>query len=188
MPPLKKDPPPTPPQTFPIRSAKKHGKQPIQQAPSAASSQQPNSEYPKRIPSEKQPHALELYNNLKMAELLDQNTAIEHDGYYLDVPGPSRPRSTTSQGSSPHQGAPSTAASQSEAMTEYSSVLSFNPSQSSANVHQVEGFVSFKGEQVKTRSRSKLNPTKRAKAALVRYLESCAKCRSRRVPVRDTLP
>lgn len=175
------DPSSSPPHnSLPIRTAKKHGKQSIQQAPSSSSSQQQHPDYPIRIPLAKQQKALDLYNTFKLEELLAQSaTASDHDGYHLDVPGPSTARSVISQGSSKHRGAPSTSASQYDAVTDYSSVVSFDQSPSSA---KAEGFIAFDGKKVRTRTRKKLTPTARAKAALVRYLGSCWPCRNRRVP------
>jgi hypothetical protein len=175
--------PPSPPphNSLTIRTAKQQGKQPIQQAPSSSSSQQPYPDYPIRIPPDKQPKALDLYRKLKLQEMLAQSpTASNHDGYHLDVPGPSTAHSVTSHGSSKRRGAPSTAASMCDAVTDYSSVVSFDLSTTSAKPKE---FVAYDGKKVKTRTRKKLDPTARAKAALVRYLGSCSPCRSRRVPV-----
>jgi hypothetical protein len=175
-------PPSSPHNPLTIRPAKQQGQQTqqIQQAPSSSSSQQPHPEYPIRIPPDKQPRALELYINFKLEEVLAQSpTASNHDGYHLGVPGPSTAHSVTSQGSSKRRGAPSTSASLCD-QTDYSSVVSFDPSTSSAKAKE---FVSYDGKKVKTRTRKKLSPRARAKAALVRYLGSCPPCRSRRVPV-----
>jgi hypothetical protein len=174
-------PPSSPHNSFPIRTAKQQGKQPIQQAPSSSSSQQPYPDYPIRIPPDKQAKALDLYLKFKLEEVLAQSpTASHHDGYHLDVPGPSTARSVSSRGSSKRRGAPSTTASACDGVTDYSSVVSFDLSPSSAKPKE---FVAYDGKKVKTRTRKKLDPTTRAKAALVRYLGSCPPCRSRRVPV-----
>jgi hypothetical protein len=171
-------PPPSSPPHNPlsIRTAKQHSKQPIQQAPSSSSSQQPYPEYPIKIPLEKQPKALELYITLKLAEMLAQSEPATHnDGYLL---APSTARSVRSQTSSKGHGAPSTSASAYDGMTDYGSVVSFDQSPTSTTE-----FTSFTGKKVKTRKRKRLTPTARAKAALVRYLGSCMPCRNRRVPV-----
>jgi hypothetical protein len=169
-------PPSSPHNPLSIRTAKQHGKQPIQQALSSSSSQQPYPEYPIKIPLEKQPKALDLYNILKLAEMLAQNEPATHnDGYLL---APSTARSVRSQTSSKGHGAPSTSASAYDAMTDYGSVVSFDQSPTSTTE-----FTSFTGKKVKTRRRKRLTPTARAKAALVRYLGSCMPCRNRRVPV-----
>jgi hypothetical protein len=173
--------PPSPPQNpLAIRTAKQQAQQ-IHQAPSSSSSQQPYLEYPIRIPPDKRPRALELYVNYKLEEMLAQNfTASDIDGYHLGVPGASTAHSVTSQGSSKRRGAPSTVASQGDGLTDYSSVVSFDQSPSSGKDKE---FLSYDGKKVRTRTRKKLTPTARAKAALVRYLGSCPPCRSRRVPV-----
>jgi hypothetical protein len=163
------------PHDLSIRTAK-HGKQSIQQAPTSAS-QPPFQEYPIKIPPEKQTKAVELYTHFIMADLLAQNDTVTlNDGYLLPT-GPPTARSVTSQTSSKHRGAPSTSASTYDA-TDYGSVVSFNQSPTSATE-----LTSYDGKKVKTRTRKRLNPKARAKAALVRYLGSCQPCRSRRVPV-----
>jgi hypothetical protein len=148
-----------------------------------AKQQRPYPEYPIKIPPEKQGKALELYNTLKLAEMLAQNDTATHNDGYLLAPGPSTARSVTSQTSSRHNGAQSTSASAYDGTTDFGgSVVSFDQSPPST----IE-FTAFTGKKVKPRKRKRLGPTARAKAALVRYLGSCWPCRSRRVPVSNIL-
>lgn len=145
--------------------------------------QQPYPEYPIKIPPDKQGKALELYITLKLAELLAQNDPATHNDGYLLAPGPSTAHSVTSRTSSHRNGAPSTSASAYEGTTDFGgSVVSFDQ-----NAPSMIEFTAYTGKKVKPRKRKRLNPTARAKAALVRYLGSCWPCRQRRVPV-STMP
>src|ERR1022692_4268028 len=80
----------TPHNSLSIRTSKQQSKQPIQQAPSSSSSQQPRPEYPIKIPPEKQAKALELYNTLKLAEYMAENEPATHNDGYLLAPSTAR--------------------------------------------------------------------------------------------------
>lgn len=160
-----------------------------QPSPSAAQQPTPTSpqQYPRPIPDDKKSKALQLYKQYKLEIKLSQQpqSAISnHHGFHLNVPGPLPPRSTTSVGSSRHHRALSISTSAYDANTDLSSVVSFDDNESSRGRH--DELMSFDGKKIRQRRRSKLNPTKRAKAALVRCLGSCLVCRSRRVPVSFT--
>ncbi|KAF8859897.1 hypothetical protein BDZ45DRAFT_673029 [Acephala macrosclerotiorum] len=144
---------------------------------------QPYPNYPLPIPPDKQAKALQLYKQYKLEKQLSQQpqSAISnHHGFHLSVPGPAPPRSTTSVASSRHHRALSISTSNYDAVTDLSSVVSFDDNESQRG--RPDELMSFDGKKIKQRRRSKLNPTKRAKAALVRCLGSCWVCRSRRVP------
>jgi hypothetical protein len=96
---------------------------------------------------------------------LKSDDNVSHDGYLLSPPGSSssrvesvaslegiKHRSVVSFGQSPEEGTPLTPPT------------------------------SFSGKKVNPRTRKRLSPAARAKAALVRYLGSCQPCRVRRVP------
>jgi hypothetical protein len=124
-------PPSRPKSPLTIGTTKQRGRQSIQRTPSSSSSEHTYSDYPIRIPPEKQAKALDLYINLKMEEPLAQSsTASQHDGYLL-APGLSTTRSV-SQTSSKRRGAPSTSVSAYDQVTDYSSVVSFDLSPTSA--------------------------------------------------------
>jgi hypothetical protein len=152
--------------------------------------QYPN--YPLPIPHDKQAKALQLYKQYKLEKTLSQqpqSAVSNHHGFHLNVPGPLPPRSTTSVGSSRHHRALSISTSAYDAPTDLSSVVSFDDNESPTSRGRHDELMSFDGKKIRQRRRSKLNPTKRAKAALVRCLGSCWVCRSRRVPVSfDAIP
>ncbi|KAE8454529.1 hypothetical protein EG329_000152 [Mollisiaceae sp. DMI_Dod_QoI] len=146
---------------------------------------QPYPNYPLPIPPDKQAKALQLYKRYKLENKLSQqpqSATSAHHGFLLNVPGPAPPRSTTSVGSSRHHRALSISTSAYDAVTDLSSVVSFDDNESPISRGRHDELTSFNGKKIKQRRRSKLNPTKRAKAALVRCLGSCWVCRSRRVP------
>ncbi|KUJ09288.1 uncharacterized protein LY89DRAFT_741014 [Mollisia scopiformis] len=141
--------------------------------------------YPLPIPFEKQAKALQLYKQYKLEKTLSQqpqSATSNHHGFHLNIPAPAPPRSTTSVGSSRHHRALSISTSAYDAVTDLSSVVSFDDNESPTSRGRPDELMSFDGKKIKQRRRSKLNPTKRAKAALVRWLGSCWVCRSRRVP------
>ena len=157
------------------------------QTPLSASSDVPTPHYPLPIPIEKREKASRLYHEYQKAELeeaLDErnNDPISAIDGYLTVPGPSAPLSTTSLGSPRHGNTPSVSGHDG---TEMSSVMSFEADESplSTTIEQKE-FKTYNGQTVKQRSRKKLNPKAKAKAALIRCLGSCAACRRRAVSVR----
>ncbi|KAH8816841.1 hypothetical protein F5884DRAFT_666528, partial [Xylogone sp. PMI_703] len=90
-------------------------------------------------------------------------------GAYLDIPG-----STSSR----VQRAPSV--STTPDMGDMSSVISFTETDSQVSGNGRE-HTTYNGHKVKKRYRSKLSPTAKAKAALVRYLGSCESCKARNV-------
>lgn len=144
--------------------------------------------YPLSIPPEKQAKARKLYRQyifqegLAHKKLEPLSATSYHNEPFLNVPGPAAPRSVTSQASSRHKRAVSISTSNYDAITDLSSVLSFDgcksPSEAQGDLMSV-----YDGKPVKTRTRQKLSDVKRAKAALMRHLGSCWPCRSRKVPV-----
>jgi ubiquitin C-terminal hydrolase len=154
-----------------IQTTKQQAK-PLQHAPSS-SSQQPYTVYPIPIPPDKHAKALELYRKYKFEEVLSQSDrARHHNSNYQYIPEPPTTLSTVaSQASLKRRVEPSTLDS-----GYYSSVVSSD---------QIPSYAAsvYDGKKVHTRKRRKLGPTAGAKAALVRYLGSCAPCRTRRVAV-----
>ncbi|RDL41598.1 uncharacterized protein BP5553_01577 [Venustampulla echinocandica] len=160
----------------------------------ASSSSPPDpsqSGYPKRIPIEKQEKALRLYIDYQSATLEEelarrepQSATTFRDGYYLTVPVASAPHSVTSRTSSRRRRAISVSTSACGAVTDMSSVMSFDgkESPSSAKPRAQPEFTTFDGKKLKQRVRSRLSPKAKAKAALVRWLGSCPSCHKRRVP------
>jgi hypothetical protein len=156
------------------------------QTPLSASSDVPTPHYPLPIPAEKQEKALRLYTDYQSAELEEGlaqrgNDPVSAIDGYLSVPGPSVTMSTSSLGSPRHRNTPSVSTYD---PTEMSSVMSFEPdeSPSSATLEQKE-LKTYHGQTVKQRSRKRLAPKAKAKAALIRYLGSCPACRKRAVSV-----
>ncbi|TAQ88466.1 hypothetical protein B7494_g3177 [Chlorociboria aeruginascens] len=160
----------------------------IQPATSSSSSQaSSNPSYPIPIPPEKEANALKLYIRYRYEEGLAQRIAepattylgFNNGSQYLSLPG----ASTASQTSSRGKTAPSITDSNYEAITDFSSVISFedneNPSPTKTET-KVE-LRSYDGKKVKQRVRRPLSPRAKAKAALIRYLGSCVICRSRNV-------
>jgi hypothetical protein len=146
--------------------------------------------WPLPIPEDKQAKARKLYNKYKLELALDHSKREPQSAnVYLNslhVPGPSAPRSVTSNTSSRHNRATSISNSTYDAYTELSSVLSFDDEESisSTNIKAERELMSFDGRPVKpTRTRSKLSSVKRAHAALKRHLGSCQLCHSRKVTV-----
>jgi hypothetical protein len=182
----------TPPSLSLNTSSPHYGRsQPSHQTPLSASSDVPTPHYPLPIPVEKQEKALSLYIAYQAAKLEEgllqrgNDPASAIDGY-LSVPGPSVPLSTTSLGSPRRGNTPSVSTYD---PTEMSSIMSFefNESPSSATVDQRE-LKTFNGQTVKQRSRKKLPPIKRTKAALIRHLGSCVECKRRAVSVSTSNP
>ncbi|EPE26932.1 hypothetical protein GLAREA_02846 [Glarea lozoyensis ATCC 20868] len=164
-----------------------HGRSPPHhhhQTPLSASSDVPTPHYPLPIPPEKQERALKLYTDYQSAELEEGlvqrgNDPVSAIDGYLSVPGHSVTMSTSSVGSPRHRNTPSVSTYD---PTEMSSVMSFEPdeSPSSATLEQKE-LKTYHGQTVKQRSRKRLAPKAKAKAALIRYLGSCPACRKRAV-------
>jgi len=183
--------PPPPPVRLTIRTALQPTQPPIQQAQVSSPSQQGHPSYPIPIPPEKQDKALKLYIAYKFQETLAASSQLEppsaisyNDGYHLSVPGPSVAHSVTSQNSSTPYRAASVTTSNYDGVTDLSSVVSFeDESPSSAKARTQGKLVAFDGKEVRQRTRKRLTPVTRAKAALVRWLGSCLVCRSRRVKV-----
>jgi hypothetical protein len=156
--------------------------------PKTPTSPRPYPVHPILIPPEKLQKALKLYSTYRLAEALaqtqsdPQSTTSYYDGSRLDVPGYAQ--SITSHTSSRHRAASITTSTY-DAVTDLSSVVSFDEdeSPSSAKARAQGDLLSFDGKVVKQRARKRLSPTAKAKAALVRYLGSCWVCRSRRVSV-----
>lgn len=147
--------------------------------------QQPYPSYPLTISSEKFPKALKLYNKYWMEKSLAQRTeqpqsAIETTSR-LHIPTVARSRSVTTPGSS-RAYTPSVSNSAYDGVTE--SVVSFTgeESPSSATPNGSTELIAYNGERVRQRIRRPLTPVSKAKAALIRHLESCWVCRGRRVP------
>ncbi|KAK0105856.1 hypothetical protein ONS95_004370 [Cadophora gregata] len=149
---------------------------------------QPYPHYPLPIPKDKEARALELYTQYCDAQLKEkvetshiepQSTASHRGGYHLTVPGPPTAHSVVSFTSSKY----SLATSAYDGITDLSSVVSFDDEDepTSAAVKAEGELMSFDGKRIKQRTRKKLSPVARAKAALVRHLGSCWVCRSRRV-------
>ncbi len=146
---------------------------------------QPHLSYPLSISSEKFPKALKLYKKYYLEKGLAQRvresqSAIEPSSR-LNIPGLQRAHSVTSPGSSrPYT--PSVSNSAYDGVTE--SVVSFTGEESpgSATPNGSTELISFTGEVVRPRIRRPLSPVTKAKAALIRHLESCWICRNRRVP------
>lgn len=155
---------------------------PQQQTPSSSSAQQYPS-YPISISSEKFPKALKLYSKYYLVRGLSQQeprSAIEPNNR-LSIPNVKRAHSLSSPGSS-RADTPSVSDSAYDGVTE--SVVSFTGEESpgSATPNGSTELISFTGERVRQRIRRPLTPVTKAKAALIRHLESCWVCRSRRVP------
>ncbi|KAG9237958.1 hypothetical protein BJ875DRAFT_480883 [Amylocarpus encephaloides] len=157
---------------------------PIQQAAPASQFELHSPGHPPRIPPEKLEKALGLYAKYLAAELkegldqrqLEQRSAIHG---FLEVPGPSAPLSPSSHASSRHRKSHSLASAPYDAPTEISSVMSFDDE--TASPASNTGYKAYNGKIIKQRSRKPLNPKAKAKAALVRYLGSCAACKKRAV-------
>ncbi len=168
-------------QTLSIRTAN-HAPRPrstIQQS-SSPLSQQDQPKYPIPIPSEKRKKAVKLYHAYRLAERLNRQeppSATSNDGFHLSVPAPSTSHSIMSFASSK--------CSDFDGTTDISSVLSFggDESPSSTKAKAQGDLISFSGDRVKTRVRKRLDPVKKAKAALIRHLGACKGCRDRKVPV-----
>lgn len=152
---------------------------------------------PKAIHPDKVEKALQLYieyqRELYKEQLLKrepQSATRIHDGYHLRVPGTPTPRSVTSHTSSRRHRATSVSTSAYEGGTDRSSVMSFDGNESpSANVRVKTEAIAYDGKTiVKQRTRRKLDPVAKAKAALIRWLESCKTCNRRRVKVSTTIP
>lgn len=136
----------------------------------------PNNSTPKPISSEKFPKALKLYTKYCLEKGLAQQaapqSAIETTNT-LNIPLPAKARSLTSRGTS-RANTPSVSNSAYDGVTDISSVVSFGDESPGE-------LLNFNGEVVKTRIRRPLSPVTKAKAALIRHLESCRVCRARRV-------
>lgn len=148
---------------------------------------QPYPNYPLPIlGAEKIARALELYMlycDAQLKEKLEKEnaeprSAVGYHGYHLNVPGPATAQSVISYTPSRIR-AGSVTQSAYGAATE--SVVSFEDENSPTSA--AGELTSYHGKKVKQRTRKKLTPVARAKAALVRHLVSCWVCRSRRVKV-----
>ncbi|CZR68388.1 uncharacterized protein PAC_18287 [Phialocephala subalpina] len=172
-------------QSLTIRTMNQPSPPAAQQPTPSSPPHQPYPNYPLPIPPDKHAKALQLYKQYKLEKQLSQqpqSATSNHHGFHLSVPGPAPPRSTTSVASSRRHRALSISTSNYDAVTDLSSVVSFDDNESLTSRGRPDELMSFDGKKIKQRRRSKLNPTKRAKAALVRCLGSCWVCRSRRVP------
>lgn len=154
------------------------------QTPSSSSSKFAVNLVKKPIPPHKLPHASKLYSELRMKEGLAQLSpdpnASSSLGSVVSVSTLSQPPPLTSGSRS----ATGHTVPSFDAVSEYSSVVSFGPpSQTSARSKQRNEAFSYQGKPVKQRVRKKLPPVAKAKTALIRYLEACQNCRSRNVPV-----
>jgi hypothetical protein len=153
-----------PPHTHDSLTVRSSGKDPttLPTGQEIASSPALDPEYPIRIPPEKLSKAVELYTTFVLGQTLKKDDNVSHDGYILSPPESSRTSRAplSPPGSSRHR-----------------SVVSFGQSPE-------EGMplTSFYGKKVKLRTRKRLSPAARAKAALVRHLGSCQPCQIRRVP------
>ncbi|KAH8660985.1 hypothetical protein BGZ60DRAFT_116320 [Tricladium varicosporioides] len=145
---------------------------------------------PKPIHPDKIEKALQLYieyqRELYKEQLLKrepQSATRVHDGYHLCVPGTPTPRSVTSHTSSRRHRATSVSTSAYEGGTDISSLMSFDGNESpSASGRGKTEAVAYDGKTiVKNRTRRKLEPVTKAKAALVRWVGSCKTCNKRRV-------
>jgi hypothetical protein len=143
-----------------------------------SSKMKPYPVYPTPIPSDKQEKALQLYVKYKR----EVELAFEHTSFH-----PTPPITTKSVvASTPvcRQISTSISSSTYDGLTDLSSVISFDDRESSFSGKNLLGdLISFDGKTTKQRVRKRLNPTEKAKAALIRYLGSCWVCRSRKVPV-----
>jgi hypothetical protein len=155
-----------------------------QRGPPPPSPTAPTCVYPIPIPPSKFPKALELYTQYVLAEGLAQR----HGPAAADpLLSPATAQSATSR--STRMYTPSVSTSTYDAMTDISSVLSFNGEEgSSGQGNDSSELIAYTGERVKQRVRKPLSPTAKAKAALIRCLRSCASCRYRRVPVSTLAP
>jgi len=193
---MQRAPPITPPrpahQNLTIRTS---SLQPTQSSPAPQSSvsappEQPYPVYPIPIPADKLEKALRLYKIYKTAryqeglasrQLDPQSATSNHHGYYLSVPGTPAPRSTTSRTSSQRRRAESVSTSNYGAVTDISSVMSFDGNESPSK--SKTELSTWDGKKVKQRRRRKFPEAAKAKTALVRHLGSCWVCHKRRVPV-----
>jgi hypothetical protein len=143
-----------------------------------SSKMKPYPIYPIPIPSDKREKALQLYVKYKR----EVELALEHTSFH-----PTSHITTKSVVTSTpacRQISTSISSSTSDGLTDLSSVISFDDRESSFSGKNLLGdLISFDGKTVKRRARRGLNPTAKAKAALIRFLGSCWVCRSRRVPV-----
>jgi hypothetical protein len=155
---------------FTVAAARLQDSHSAQQAGSSSSSQRPQPQYPIKIPPEKQAKALELYTIFKLAEALAENAKTTEREDCLFIPSDYIRSAPQTRSAPPRIAALSDHASGHQ-IESYSSVVSFNEVNS------------FDGKIVKQRSRKRLNPVARGKAALIRYLGSCWPCRSKRIPV-----
>jgi hypothetical protein len=129
--------------------------------------------YPIAIPPEKLAKALQLYICYRLEESLEvKRASTDVAGAFLDVPPPRR-----SDEAKTSYSASSTASRLSG--IDGSLLSSFDESSSLSAARE---FSSYDGKKVKARTRSKLSPKARAKAALIRYIGSCSVCRNRRAP------
>lgn len=153
--------------------AQSHQPQPRQQPQQL----QTRAEYPKPIPPQKLEISATLLAKYRFEENLGRQSQSSN---YLHPPNGSRP--PPSIASDPRSPSAATTSNYGGGPTE--SVVSFegNESPSSAAANTNSSFRSYTGRVVKPRKRSALNPTAKAKAALIRYLGSCPTCRARRVP------
>ena len=159
---------------------------PMQQGLSLSPPQQtqPYPTYPIPVPPEKLAKAVKLYTRYRLEEGLAQRVQQPGQSYGGSLLSPVTAQSITSRTSS-RRYTPSVSTSTYDGVTDLSSLVSFNgeESPSSATAHASTELTTFDGKKIKQRTRKPLSPTAKAKAALIRYLESCWVCRSRRVPV-----
>ena len=178
-----------------IRTTITSTQNPPQQQGQSSSSPQPSQQqgqssrpypsYPLSISPEKFPKALKLYNRYYLEKGLSQRVREPHSAIeptsLLDIPSVRRAHSLSSPGSSRGY-SPSVSSSTFDGVTE--TVVSFTGDESpgSATPNGSTDLISFNGERVRRRIRKPLTPVTKTKAALIRHLESCWVCRSRRVP------
>ena len=155
------------------------------QASSSSSSQRAGNVEKKPVPANKLQHASKLYSEFRMKEGLAQRspypnaTSPSSIGSFgaPGLPGIAGPLTNESRSSRGN-----TAASTFDALTELSSVISFDSQSSARSGRRNEAF-SYQGNAVTQRTRKKFDPVGKAKTALIRYLGACQHCKNRNVPV-----
>ena len=123
---------------------------------------------PKPVPQEKLAHALDLYTKYLLACHTHTPPESTSSHYLGSTTAPSECSQTSQNDPAP------------ESMVVFSGNLS--PVSPSTKGKSKE-LVAFDGSIVKTRTRKRLSPKTRAKAALIRYLGSCESCHGRSVSV-----
>ncbi|RFU26391.1 hypothetical protein B7463_g9941, partial [Scytalidium lignicola] len=132
----------------------------------------PNSavSYKKPIPPAKEDKALRLFYNYRQEEGLaqrDRDAQSSSGSSHLGIPG-----------SMPSHGCKALSVSTSSIdIGDLYSVMSFTETDSQVSGNGRE-HIAFNGQKVKRRTRRKLTPLAKAKAALIRYLGSCPNCKA----------